>query len=132
MENILRLSQAYPHLWHHQMINLPNGWTAITERLLSDLHAIQPPVEGVWGSPLPLYIKRGPGFGVAFVTANPEIGSWDRDKAMAMVEAVKRFNAATSSTCEVCGGLSDLIVKYHDGRPQETLCREHAEKALGV
>ncbi|MGO4566089.1 hypothetical protein AB4Z52_13660 [Rhizobium sp. 2YAF20] len=130
MEDIARLAAAYPHLWERNMILLPDGWTEITERLLSDLHAIQPPVDGVYGSPLPIMVKRGQGFAVAFVTFNPELGSWTPDKAMALVEAVARFNAATSKTCEVCGKSSTMIVKYMDHRDQQTLCQEHADEAL--
>lgn len=130
MKQIMKLAQVYPHFWHHQMMTLPDGWFEITERLLADLHEIQPPIEGVFGSPLPLLIKKGAGFAVAFVSPNPELGSWTPEKAMAVMEALVRFNEASGHTCEVCGQRSETIVKYADERAMETLCRTHADEAL--
>lgn len=130
MKQILRLAQAYPHLWHHEMMKLPDGWFEITEKLLADLHDIQPPIDCVYGSPLPLLIKKGAGFAVAFVSPNPELSSWTPEKAMAVMTTLIRFNAATAEACEACGQPSVTIVKYQDGRPQETLCRRHADEAL--
>jgi hypothetical protein len=129
-EDLYRLRDLYPHLWSYQLLTLPDGWLGLTERLLADLNAIQPTIPGVYGSPLLLWIKAGSGFAVAFVSPSAELGTWDRDKAMALIEAVQRFNGTASDTCEVCGEPSVVIMKEADGSRQQTLCQLHADARM--
>ncbi|ANP84453.1 hypothetical protein [Rhizobium leguminosarum] len=128
-ENFYRLRNLYPHLCCYDVMALPDGWTRVAERLLVELNAIQPHVDGVYGSPVPLKIQAYGGFAVAFATVNT-LGGWDRDKAIALVEAIQRFNAGCNSTCEECGESSAMIVKEYDGSRQQRLCQHHAGERL--
>ncbi|MBX5164767.1 hypothetical protein [Rhizobium sp. NZLR4b] len=128
--DIHRLRDLYPRLWRHDLSTLPGGWTAIAERLLADLNEIQPSVPGEYGSPLFLLISFHGGFAVAFVSPNPELGTWNAEKSLALIEAVRRFNAATSAACEVCSGPSYIIVKETNGSHQQRLCQHCSDERL--
>ncbi|ARQ58930.1 hypothetical protein Kim5_CH02887 [Rhizobium sp. Kim5] len=130
-EDIKRLSDAYPYLWPYEMSALPDGWAGIAERLLSDLNEIQPQPEGVFGRLINLSIRSGDGFAIAYVSLS-NLGKWNAKKALALVEAIQRFNVSTSRSCQLCGDPAAVLVKEWDGSRQEMLCQHHADARLAA
>lgn len=94
-EDYDRLERLYPHYTHQNCRILPDAWTPLIEALFGALQEIQPPVEGVIASPLFVWIIRSKGFGIAFVSPNPEVGEWTAEKAEELVHVLQAFNYAT-------------------------------------
>ncbi|WP_105432748.1 hypothetical protein [Neorhizobium sp. T6_25] len=129
-DDIKRLRSLYPRLWRHDLTRLPDGWTAIIEKLMAALNEIQTPIKGQYGSPLFVLIQSSGGFAVAFASPNPELGNWTPEKSHAVIEALRQFNAATSESCEICGSPSVIVAQERDGGPQHRLCQRHNEEQL--
>ncbi|UWU29205.1 hypothetical protein N2600_04340 [Rhizobium sp. WSM1274] len=128
--DIKRFRSLYPRLWRHELSKMPDGWVKITEELMEALNEIQPPIPGEYGSPLFLMIQFGSGFAIALVSPNPDLGTWNQEKALDVIQAVCRFNWQVCETCEVCAGPSHIIVKEPNGLHQQRLCEHCAEERL--
>lgn len=129
-----KLIKAFPFYADLKLLELPDGWLKIVNELFCDFRDLQKMMPG--------HMPRDPDIEMVSVNwrrlqwpshvlyVKPVVHHrhWTPEMSARLIQVVSRFNEFSQHTCEVCGDQSVTVLKYQDGRRQESLCQVHLEE----